>query len=103
QKWAELAPDDGMPYRFIAVIYQGLSASDLAAENYAKALARQLPPDVREASLVELAQVQIERTRYDDGLACLERLPVHALVEPKVQECRAECLVGIGRHAEATA
>jgi tetratricopeptide (TPR) repeat protein len=103
EKWAELADNDGMPYRFMAVIYQGLSATGPAAENYAKALARKLPPDVREASLVELAQVRIERTEYADAWACLERLCADRQVQPKVQECRAECLVGMGRHSEATA
>lgn len=103
EKWAELADDDGMPYRFMGEIYQGLSATGPAAENYAKALALKLPPDVREASLVELAQVRIERTEYADALACLERLSADALAQPKVQECRAECLLGMGRHAEAAA
>jgi tetratricopeptide (TPR) repeat protein len=103
EKWAELADDDGMPYRFMGVIYQGLSATGPAAENYAKALALKLPPDAREASLVELAEVQIERTEYVAALACLERLSADRQAQPKVQECRAECLLGMGRHSEATA
>jgi len=103
QKWAELAEDDGMPYRFMAVIYQGLSATGPAAENCAKALERSLPPDVREASLVELAEVHLERTEYADALACLERLSADVLARPKAQECWAECLVGMGRPAEAIA
>ena len=52
---------------------------------------------------MELAKVKIERTEYADGLACLEGLSAEALAQPEVQECRAECLVGMGRHSEATA
>ena len=103
ERWAELADDDGMPYRFMGVIYHGLSATGPAAESYAKALARKLPPDVREAALVELSQVHIERTEYADALACLERLSADAQTQPKVQESRAECLWAMGRHSEATA
>jgi tetratricopeptide (TPR) repeat protein len=103
ERWAELADDDGVPYRFMGVIYQGLSATGPAAENYAKALERKLPTDVREAALVELAQVQIERAEYAEALACVERLSADAQAQPKVQECRAECLWGLGRHSEAIA
>src|SRR5262249_9390017 len=39
KRWAELAEGDGMPYRFMGVIYHGLSATAPAAENCAKALA----------------------------------------------------------------
>jgi tetratricopeptide (TPR) repeat protein len=103
EKWAELADDDGMPYRFMGVIYKDLDATGPAARSYAKALERELPPEVRETALVEYAQVQIERTEYAGALACLERLSADAQAQPKVQEWRAECLWGMGRHSEATA
>lgn len=103
QKWTELAEDDGMPYRFMGLIYQGLSATGPAAESYTKALQRKLPPDIREAALVELAEVHLLRTEYADALACLERLSADTLAQAKIQECRAECLWGMGRAAEATA
>jgi tetratricopeptide (TPR) repeat protein len=103
QKWAELADDDGMPYRFMGAIYQGLAATGPAAENYAKALERRLPPDVREAALVELAQVQVERAEYADALACLKQLSADGQAQPRVQECWAECCWGMGRHSEAVA
>jgi tetratricopeptide (TPR) repeat protein len=103
ERWAELADDDGMPYRFMGVIYQGLAATGPAVENFTKALERKLPPEVREAALMELSQVHIERTEYADALACLERLTVDFQGQSKVQESRAECLWGMGRHFEAAA
>src|SRR5262249_18409260 len=103
KRWAELAEGDGMPYRFMGVIYHGLSATAPAAENCAKALALKLPPDVREATLVELAQVQLERTEYADALACLDRLSADTRAQPNVRECRAECLIGMGQLSEAAA
>jgi tetratricopeptide (TPR) repeat protein len=103
QKWAELANEDGMPYRFMGVIYQGLSATGPAVANYGKALERNLPSEVREAALVEFAQVHVERTEYAEALACLKHLSAETQAQPKVQECWAECLWGMGRHAEAVA
>jgi tetratricopeptide (TPR) repeat protein len=103
QRWAELAGDDGMPYRFMGVIYQGLSATAPAAENYAKALTLNLPSEIRETTLVELAQVRMERTEYTNAMACLDRLSADTREQPNVQECRAECLIGMGHPSEATA
>jgi tetratricopeptide (TPR) repeat protein len=103
ERWAQLADDDGMPYRFMGVIYKDLDATAPAVGNFTKALERRLPPDVRESALVELSQVHIERTEYADALACLERLTADTQGQPKVQESRAECLWGMGRFSDATA
>src|SRR5262249_24652389 len=66
-----------------------------------KALERKLPPTVREAAALELAEVLVKRTEFADALALLDAHRLELGPPPEVAECRAECLCGLGRHGEA--
>jgi tetratricopeptide (TPR) repeat protein len=99
-RWAELAPADGQPHRFLGVIRAGQGLDAEAAGHYRDALARDLPPHVRREAAVELAEVLVRQSQYADALAVLDAaFPAGG----GPADLRAECLYGVGRGPEAAA
>lgn len=103
EKWAALADTDGMPFRFMGLVYESLSGYVPAIENYRKSLDRKLPSTVRPAAAAELAELLVKQTEFAAALACLDENPFEGTIPVTVQVCRAECLVGLGRHSDALA
>jgi tetratricopeptide (TPR) repeat protein len=102
KKWSELAPQDGQPHRFMGVIYDSLGADAPVVEHYRAALDRDLTPRMRQELVVGLAEALAKQREYAAALACLDKWPFEAGAVPAgVPELRAECLYGLGRHAEA--
>jgi tetratricopeptide (TPR) repeat protein len=93
---AKLAPNDGLPHRFMGLIYQQLDQKEQAVESYRAALNRELPGDLREEVLVELASVLVDRSEYDqalDTLGELDALDSSLGSTPRVLTLQARCLV----------
>ena len=101
ERWAGLAPRDGEPYRWIGLVHDALASYPSAADHYREALARELSPRLRREVTLELAEVLVKQSAYDEALTVLDGLV--AGVESPAAEVRAECLNGLGRHAEAVA
>jgi tetratricopeptide (TPR) repeat protein len=102
EKWSRLAPDEGEPHRWLGVAYDGLGANAPAVEQYRLALSKKLAPRLREAVVVELAELLVKQRDCAEALACLDDSKFEAHRKPSaVRELRAECLYGVGRGAEA--
>jgi tetratricopeptide (TPR) repeat protein len=105
QEWGRLDPADGRPFRWLGFFhYKDQEHYGEAIEAYLQALARRLEPAVRAEVARELAEVWVEsRANFQAALDALAQCPEPYAQEPEVVLLRAECLDGLGRHAEAVA
>jgi Flp pilus assembly protein TadD len=102
QKWSELDPEDGQPHRFMGLIYKDYSSDAFAIKHYQLARERRLKPAIREAVLIELAEVLAKKTHYAEALACLDGNTFETeKARVAVGELRAVCLYGLQRSDEA--
>jgi tetratricopeptide (TPR) repeat protein len=97
QRWAELDPNDGQPYRYLGLVYVAEEANLRAVQSYKEALARPLSPRLRQEVSVELAEVLSKQTEYREALELLNSCQVEEEdLQTKVLELRAECLYKLG-------
>src|SRR5262249_3245780 len=95
---AELEPTDGRPWRTMGYIAKDILEQDpKTAEYYEEALRRGLSPIVAEEAHLELGEVLVKQSQYQEALAHLEQ--VRGI--PKVLALRAECLWMSGRPMDA--
>lgn len=94
---AALDGQDPRPMRLLGVIYSDYEMYDEAIPFYEESLRRSpLQPD-RDELLRELARCHVEQRQYEQALAALQLAPA----SPESQLLRAECLVALGKTAEA--
>jgi tetratricopeptide (TPR) repeat protein len=94
-----LEPHDFKPHQLLAEIFADAERFPDAIEHYRRALA--LHPSRAQADELwrDLARAQVSQRNYRDALESLESLRD----SPTVLSLRAECLLGLGRSAEAVA
>src|SRR5262249_4069757 len=91
EEWANLAPGDGRPCRFLALILKDLDHKSEAVAAYREALRRDLSDNVTQEVRVELAEMLTKTGAYAEALATLDRCDALAAQNPKVMTLRAEC------------
>jgi tetratricopeptide (TPR) repeat protein len=101
ERWAELDPEDGQPQRFLGRIYNELDEPQRAIENYQAALSLRLTSAVCEEVTMELAELLIAKQAFGEAFARLDGCSFERTDPETLVEVRAECLLGLGRHAEA--
>jgi tetratricopeptide (TPR) repeat protein len=95
---ARLEPTDGRPWRTMGYIAKDILEQDPKAEEYyQEALRRHLSAQAAEEIHMELGEVLVKQSHYEEALAHLEQ--VRAI--PKVLALRAECQWILGRPADA--
>lgn len=102
---ARLAPEDGRPFRRIALIENDHRQFDEAIAGYREALRRQLMPAVRVEVIQELALLLIEheasKASCQEALDLLSAVPEPFGHRPETLALKAECLEGVGLRSEA--
>lgn len=101
QECARLEPHKGYPFWFMGVIYKDLGQYSSARAAYQQALDRELSPEQRDEAKEGLAEVLVLQKEYAEGLKILQDCPASVIDKPKMRACRAECLWGLDRGAEA--
>jgi tetratricopeptide (TPR) repeat protein len=101
EKWAELSPTDGRPYRFMGHIYQEMGQKEDALSALQKALQRDLAETVVQEVLVELADLQVGQSQYEGALQTLSRCDAETAKAALPLTLRAECLFALGKKAQA--
>ncbi len=100
QEWARLEPADGRPWRTMGYISKDVTeANPEAVDYYQEALRRDLSPRAAEEVHMELGEVLVKQSKYQEALENLEQ--VRAI--PKVLALRAECLWSLGQTDRAKA
>src|SRR5262249_4722758 len=98
---ARLDPTDGRPHRLLGLIYKDMDQAEQAGDYYREGL----PPNVRgstgQAVRMELAEVLVRLSRYDEALEYIEGKEPTPGDVGKAVALRAECFWGQGRTAEA--
>jgi tetratricopeptide (TPR) repeat protein len=98
---ARLEPHKGYPFWFLGIIYKDLGEHASACEAYQEAskreLSRQQVDEVKEG----LAEVLTLQKEYAKALVIIEDCSASVSGKPKMLACRAECLWGLDRAAEA--
>jgi tetratricopeptide (TPR) repeat protein len=98
QEWARLNPADGRPWRTLGFIAKDIEEQNpKAVDYYQEALQRELSPRAAEEVHMELGEVLVKQSNYEEALEHLKA--VRSI--PKVLALRAECLWSLGRLAEA--
>lgn len=99
---ARLDPQDGKPHRLVGLISKDMAQYGEAEAAYREALTRDLPREVRQAVLVELAETLLQLTRYADALETVTRAGAgESPLEATGLVVQAEALRGLGRQREA--
>jgi tetratricopeptide (TPR) repeat protein len=95
-KWAELAPRDGRPHRFLGLISKDMGNYQEAVAPYRAALERELKSQAREEVKIELAECLIRLLNYTAAYEALEssRPPEEFLA--RVLTAKAECQRALG-------
>jgi tetratricopeptide (TPR) repeat protein len=96
REWARLAPTDGRPHRFMAMIFKDLSQLNDAIPSYRAALERTLATAVQEEVRLELAECLIKRKEFAQAREALEPCSPPPQLMPKLLIMRAECSLGLG-------
>lgn len=94
---ARLAPRDPRPHRLLGLMHSDYELFGEAIPCYEESLRRDPDQPDRQEILVELATCLVRQLRHDDALGVLEA----AAAAPTVNLVRAECLLALGRRAEA--
>jgi len=92
-----LAPDDPRPHRLLGLMHSDYELFGEAIPCYEESLRRDPDQPDRQEILVELATCLVRQLRHDDALGVLET----AAPTPTIDLVRAECLLALGRRAEA--
>jgi tetratricopeptide (TPR) repeat protein len=101
--WARLDPADGRPLRLEALIHTELANKDEAVVCYRGALQRQLSDRVREEVRLELSDILVQQHQYRAALGMLDECSDETATTDKAQTLRAECQLGLGQKAKASA
>jgi tetratricopeptide (TPR) repeat protein len=105
EKWAELDPHDGRPYRLAAFIYKEQESYEDAIKNYGEALRRDLPLGVPnqkpERIRKELVECLVKRTEFKRALELIDEFSPLPEDASALEVLRAECLLGLGQLPEA--
>jgi tetratricopeptide (TPR) repeat protein len=101
ETWAELAPRDGRPHRFMGLLYKDMGNYKEAVEPYRAALDRDLKDPVREEVKVELADCLMRVLDYGAAYATLAscRPTEDALV--RILTAQAQCKRALGKPEDA--
>jgi tetratricopeptide (TPR) repeat protein len=95
---AQLAPDDFLPHRLMALTYvQDFRQYDDAIRHYRLALERQPPEETRHEIQRELAQCLMFQKEFAEALDIIQQVPE----SPRQQLVRIEALRGLGETDEA--
>lgn len=100
-RWSELDEADGRPLRFMGLIYKDMDHPTPAIPCYREALRRELHSTVRQEVKEELAECLTTKSQYEEALEILLDCGPRAKQVPQLIALEAECLVGLGRTAEA--
>jgi tetratricopeptide (TPR) repeat protein len=103
EKWAELAPQDGRPHRFLGYIHKELGQQSQAISCYQRALQRDLSDRARQEVLLELAGTQVHLSLYSDALETLAACDANNAASYQALTFKAECLLVRGRKADGLA
>lgn len=104
QEWARLDPTNGLPYRWIGSFQKDNNQEGDAIKAYEDALARHLNPDIRADALKELALIYLQsQGNPTQAFEILAQGTEAFQNDPDILALRVECLVGMGRDAEALA
>jgi tetratricopeptide (TPR) repeat protein len=101
ERWAELAPRDGRPKRFIGLLCKDHGDCRQAIAAYRAALDRDLTEGVRQEVIIELAECHIKLTEWDAALEVLASSKPPANLLARVETARAECARARGNAREA--
>jgi tetratricopeptide (TPR) repeat protein len=105
QRWAELDPQDGRPYRLMGLIYKDFKKWSLAVDAYQAALARNLPVSNVELDPArirrELAECLVKQSRYSEALELLSQFDPLPEDVPVVEALRGQGLWSLGQADEA--
>lgn len=101
EECARLQPRKGYPFWFLGVIYKDLGKYAAARDAFLQALERELSGDQLSEVKEGLAEVLALQKDYAKTLALLEDCPAAVTDKPKMLACRAECLWGLDRAAQA--
>ncbi|MFL5244858.1 MAG: tetratricopeptide repeat protein [Gemmataceae bacterium] len=97
---ARLDENDARPHRFMGSIYKDLEQYALAIPCYEAALERRLSDNAAHEARVELAECLVKILDFERAWPMLENEPAGSA---DLVAVRGECLVGLGRTAEAQA
>jgi tetratricopeptide (TPR) repeat protein len=104
REWARLDPVPGRPYRWIGFFYKDYHRPADAVAAYQEACRRALEPEEQQAVYKELAETLCEgQADYQAALDTLDQAPEALRDLPDTGLLRTECLIGLGRHADAVA
>jgi tetratricopeptide (TPR) repeat protein len=105
QRVAKLDPKDPRPYRLLGLMYKDLSRWDDAERAYLAAWERGVEGTMRSDIRLELAEVLLQKGRYEEVLTWTQLASgeVPASHQVQVARLRAEGWYGLGRWAEAAA
>lgn len=91
EKWAELAPRDGRPHRFLGLVNKDMGQWQAAVARYRAALERELKGPVREEVRIELAECLIRLGDCAGALTVLELSRPPAEQFARVLTSQGEC------------
>jgi tetratricopeptide (TPR) repeat protein len=96
EKWAELAPHDGRPHRFLGLLYKDLGDFREATVQYRAALERELADTVRQEVIFELAECHIRLAEHAAAREVLEASRPPARLAARALTAKAECERALG-------
>jgi tetratricopeptide (TPR) repeat protein len=96
EKWAELAPRDGRPYRFIGLVFKDLGQWRRAIAPYRTALERELKEPVRQEVLAELAECLIRGGEFSEALQALQSSGPSPEQMARVLTAQGQCYRALG-------
>jgi tetratricopeptide (TPR) repeat protein len=101
ERWAELDPKDGRPYRLIGLIQQDLGRFEEAAAAYRSALDRDLKSYVKEEVRLDLADALARLNRFVEALDVLHMARPPEELQAQALTLEADCQRQLGNTAEA--
>ena len=94
---ARLSPDDSRPHRLMGKIYKDYERYKEAADCYQESLLRKPNQPDREQVLVELAESQVQLSRFKEAMQTL----ASCTDSERVVSLRADSLIGLGEPEQA--